>query len=48
MNQNYLYLIIGLLAAAVIAMGIYIFNENSKPEGIELRIGKDGISVQEN
>lgn len=47
MNQNRLYLLIGLLAAAVIAMGIYILNQESKPEGVELRIDENGISVQE-
>lgn len=47
MNQNRLYLVIGLLAAAVIALGIYVINQESKPEGVELRIDENGISVQE-
>ena len=48
MQQNRLYLIIGALAVAVIALGIYVFREESKPKGVELRIGESGISVQEN
>jgi hypothetical protein len=48
MKQNNLYLIIGVLVAAVIALGIYIYREESKPSGVELRIDESGISVQEN
>lgn len=47
MNQNRLYLIIGILLAAVIALAIYVWREESKPDGVELRIGEDGISIQE-
>lgn len=47
-NQNMLYLIIGVLVAAVLALGIYIYNEESRPSGVELRIDESGISVQEN
>jgi len=47
MKQNNLYLIIGVLAAAVVALGIYIYREESKPKGVELRIDETGISVQE-
>lgn len=48
MQQNRLYLIIGALAVAVVALGIYVFREESKPSGVELRIDNNGISVQEN
>ena len=48
MKQNNLYLIIGALVAAVIALGIYVYREESKPKGVELRIDESGISVQEN
>ncbi|WP_432288541.1 hypothetical protein SLT36_06985 [Aminobacter sp. BA135] len=47
MKQNNLYLIIGLLAAAVIALGIYVYRQETKPKGVELRIDETGISVQE-
>ncbi len=47
MKQNRLYLIIGALAVAVIALGIYVYREESKPSGVELRIDNSGISVQE-
>jgi hypothetical protein len=48
MKQNQLYLIIGALVVAVIALGIYVWREESKPEGVELRIDESGISIQEN
>jgi hypothetical protein len=47
MKQNNLYLIIGVLAAAVIALGIYVYRQETKPKGVELRIDETGISVQE-
>lgn len=48
MKQNYLYLVIGALAVAVIALGIYVFREESKPAGVELRIDDKGISIEQN
>jgi RsiW-degrading membrane proteinase PrsW (M82 family) len=47
MKQNTLYLVIGALIVAVIALGIYAYRQESKPEGVELRIDSSGISVQE-
>jgi RsiW-degrading membrane proteinase PrsW (M82 family) len=48
MKQNQLYLIIGALLVAVIVLGIYIYREESKPAGVELKIDESGISIQEN
>ena len=48
MRQNRLYLIIGALVVAVIALGIYVWREDSTPSGVELRIDESGISVEEN
>lgn len=48
MKQNTLYLIIGVLIAVVVALGVYIWREESKPAGVELRIDESGISIQEN
>ena len=47
MKQNTLYLIIGTLVVAVVALGIYVYRQESKSEGVELRIDGSGISVQE-
>lgn len=48
MNQNRLYLLVGVLLAVVVGLVIYIWREESKPAGVELRIGEDGISIKEN
>ena len=48
MNRNSLYLIVGVLAVAVIVLGIYVIQEESKPDGVEIRLDKNGISVEEN
>jgi len=45
--QNRLYFIIGALVVLVIALGIYVYREETKPSGVELRIDESGISVQE-
>ena len=38
MKQNTLYLIIGALVVVVIALGIYVYHEETKPDGVELKI----------
>ncbi|WP_082982441.1 MULTISPECIES: hypothetical protein [unclassified Mesorhizobium] len=47
MKQDNLYLAIGALVVAVIAFSICVYREETKPEGLELRIDDSGISVQE-
>ena len=48
MKQSQLYLIIGALIVAVVALGIYVYREESKPDGVELRIDDSGISIEQN
>jgi RsiW-degrading membrane proteinase PrsW (M82 family) len=48
MQQNRLYLIIGALVVAVIVLGAYIWRQETKPKGVEIRLDEGGISVQEN
>ena len=48
MKQNQLYLLVGVLIAAVIGLGVYIWQEQSKPSGVEIRLDESGISIQEN
>lgn len=48
MNRNSLYLIVGVLAVAVIALGIYVIREESKPDGVEIRLDENGLSVEQN
>ncbi|WP_321380409.1 hypothetical protein [Rhizobium sp.] len=46
-RTNGLYLVIGALIVAVIGLGSYTYHEKTKPKGVELNIGKDGVTVQE-
>ncbi|MCA0058674.1 MULTISPECIES: hypothetical protein [unclassified Mesorhizobium] len=48
MKQNTLYLVIGVLVAVVIALGIYVYREQTKPKGVELKIDDKGISIRQN
>lgn len=47
-RTNSLYLVIGALIVMVAGLGVYVYQEETKPKGVELSIGQDGISVQEN
>lgn len=47
-RSNNLYLIIGALLVVVVGLGAYVYHEETKPKGVELSIGKDGVKVQEN
>lgn len=48
MKQNILYLIIGALVVVVIALGVYVYREQTRPKGVELKIDDKGISIQQN
>lgn len=48
MNRNTLYLVIGALVVVVIALGIYTYRQEHRPEGVELKIDDNGISIQKN
>ena len=48
MNRNMLYLVIGALAVVVVVLGAYVYQQETKPEGIELKIDDSGISIQQN
>jgi hypothetical protein len=47
MSRNSLYLIIGVLVAVVVGVGIYLYNEQTKP-GLEVRVDGQGITVEGN
>jgi hypothetical protein len=47
-RSNGLYVIIGVLVVAVIGLGAYIVHEENKPQGIEMSIGKNGVSIEQN
>ncbi len=49
MNRtNGLYLVIGALVVVIIGLGTYVYREQSKPDGIQMSIDKNGVSVEQN
>jgi len=47
-RSNNLYLIIGALIVVVIGLGVYVYQEESKPKGVQMSIGQDGVKIEEN
>lgn len=47
MSRNTLYLVIGALLVVAIGLGIYIYNEQSRP-GLEIRVDDNGLTVDGN
>jgi len=48
MSRNMLYLLVGALVVAVVVLGAYVYRQETKPEGVELKIDDSGISIQKN
>lgn len=47
MNRNFLYLGIGALFVVLAVVGYQLYKERQKPNGIEINVGKDGISIEQ-
>jgi hypothetical protein len=48
MQKNTLYAVIAALVVVVIGLGAYMWREESKPDGVEIKIDGNGMSVQQN
>ncbi|WP_346897987.1 hypothetical protein [uncultured Roseibium sp.] len=46
MKRNVLYLIIAILVIAIMVLGYNFYQERQKKSGIDIEIGKSGISVE--
>ena len=46
MNCNVLYAVIGVLAVAAAVFGYQLYQERQKTSGIEINVGKSGISIE--
>ena len=46
MNRNVLYLVIGVLAVVTAVIGYQLYQERQKTTGIEINVGKTGISIE--
>ena len=48
MQKNQLYIIVGALIVVVIGLGIYVYQKESEPSGVEIRLDESGVSVEQN
>lgn len=46
MNRNVLYLVIAALVVAASVIGYMLYQERQKTTGIEINVGKSGISIE--
>ena len=46
MNRYVLYLVIGVLAIVTVVIGYQLYPERQKTTGIEIDVGKTGISIE--
>jgi len=46
MNRNALYLVIGALVVITVVFGYQLYQERQKTTGIEINVGKSGISIE--
>jgi hypothetical protein len=46
MNRNVLYLVIGALFVATAVFAYQLYQERQKTTGIEINVGKSGISIE--
>jgi len=45
-NRNVLYLVVGALAVVSAIFGYQLYQERQKTSGIEINVGKSGISIE--
>ena len=46
MNRNLLWLVIGVLVVATAVVSYQLYQERQKTTGIEINVGKSGISIE--
>ena len=46
MNRSVLYLIIGALVVTTVVIGYLLYQERQKTAGIDISVGKSGISIE--
>lgn len=46
MNRRILVAVVVLLAAGVGVLGYQLYEEKKQPDGIEIKIGENGVSVE--
>ena len=47
MNRQILVAVVVLLAAGVGVLGYQLYEEKKQPDGVEISVGKNGLSIKE-
>ena len=45
-RTNILYLVLGALLLAVVMLGYQLYQERRQPEGVQIKIGPGGVSIE--
>jgi len=45
-RNNLIYLILGALVVIVVVLGYIVYDQSQQPDGVEIQIGPDGVSVE--
>lgn len=45
-RTNVIYLILGALIVAVVVLGYQLYQERRQPEGVQIKIGPGGVSIE--
>ena len=48
MSRNTLYLLLGALVVVVIGLAIYTYQQESQPDGVQIELNDQGLSVEGN
>jgi hypothetical protein len=47
-SRNALYMLVGALVVIVAGFSYYTYQQEKKPDGVEIHLGDDGLSIQGN
>jgi hypothetical protein len=47
-NRNALYMIIGALVVVVAGFAYYAYQQEKKPDGVEIKLNDQGLSIEGN
>ncbi len=47
-SRNLLYLGIGALAVAAVVLGYTVYQDRQNAGGVEIKLGEDGVSIEQN
>ncbi|WMT91078.1 hypothetical protein [Pelagibacterium sp. H642] len=48
MSRNTLYLVIGALIVIVVGFAIYAYQQETEPQGVQIELNEEGLSVENN